>query len=83
MVVETAAFNKAQLAEYCCSKGPYPEQVKAWRETAIASQDEAKQANVQEQHRAKGYRKQIKKLERQITPKNSALTEAAALLRIA
>ena len=80
VVVETAALNEAQLAEYCRSKGLYPEQVKAWRETAIASQDEARQASAQEQHQAKGYRKQIKQLEREITGKNSALAEAAALL---
>ena len=80
VVVETAALNEAQLAEYCRSKGLYPEQVKAWRETAIASQDEARQASAQEHHQAKGYRKQIKQLEREITRKNSALAEAAALL---
>ena len=54
VVVETAALNEAQLAEYCRSKGLYPEQVKAWRETAIASQDEARQALAQGQHQAKG-----------------------------
>ena len=80
VVVETAALNEAQLAEYCRSKGLYPEQVKAWRETAIASQNEARQVNAQEHHQAKGYRKQIKQLEREITRKNSALAEAAALL---
>ena len=80
VVVETAALNEAQLAEYCRSKGLYPEQVKAWRETAIASQDEARQVNAQEHHQAKGYRKQIKQLEREISRKNSALAEAAALL---
>ena len=80
VVVETAALNEAQLAKYCRSKGLYAEQVKVWRETAIASQDEARQASAQEQHQAKGYRKQIKQLEREITRKNSALAEAAALL---
>ena len=80
VVVETVALNEVDLAEYCRSKGLYPEQVKAWRETAIASQDEARQASAQEHHQAKGYHKQIKQLEREITRKNSALAEAAALL---
>lgn len=80
VVVETAALNEVELAQYCRSKGLYPEQVKAWRDTAIASQDEARQVSSQEQHQAKGYRKQIKQLEREITRKNSALAEAAALL---
>ena len=80
MVVETAAFNETELAEYCRSKRLYTEQVKAWRESAIASQSEARQASAQKHHQAKGYCKQIKQLEREITRKNSALAEAAALL---
>ena len=30
-VLESAAMNEAELAEYCRSKGLYPEQVRAWR----------------------------------------------------
>jgi hypothetical protein len=30
-VLETAALNEAQLAEYCRKRGLYPEQVKGWR----------------------------------------------------
>lgn len=34
MVVETAGFNEAELAEHCRRAGLYPEQIKAWREAA-------------------------------------------------
>lgn len=34
VVVDTAAFNEAELAEYCRKKGLYPEQIKAWRAAA-------------------------------------------------
>ncbi len=38
IVVETASFNEAELAEHCRTKGLYPDQVKAWRQTwALAS----------------------------------------------
>ena len=80
VVVETAAFNETELSEYCRSKGLYPEQVKAWRDAAIAVQDEHRNAASDRDHLARGYRKQIKQLEREIARKNSALAEAAALL---
>ena len=30
-VLETAAMNEADLAEYCRKRGVYPAQIKAWR----------------------------------------------------
>ena len=80
VVVETAAFNETELAEYCRGKGLYPEQVKAWRDAAIAGQDEHRNAASDKDQLARGYRKQIKQLEREVARKNSALAEAAALL---
>ncbi len=32
VVLETAALNETQLAEYCRKKGLYPQQVSDWRE---------------------------------------------------
>ena len=80
VVVETAALSETELAEYCRSKGLYPEQVKAWREAAISAQAESQQAAADKQQLARDYRKQIKKLEREIARKDKALAEAAALL---
>lgn len=80
VVVETAALPETELAEYCRGKGLYPEQVKAWREAAISAQNESQQATADKQQLARDYRKQIKKLEREIARKDKALAEAAALL---
>jgi transposase len=80
VVVETAAFTETELAEYCRSKGLYPDQVKAWRDTAIASQDESQQATAASQQQGRDYRKQIKRLETDLARKEKALAEAAALL---
>jgi len=33
IVLEDAALNEAELAEYCRQKGPYVEQIAAWRKT--------------------------------------------------
>jgi transposase-like protein len=80
VVVETAALSETELAEYCRGKGLYPEQVKSWREAAISSQDSSAQAAADKQEQARDYRKQIKRLEREIARKDKALAEAAALL---
>ena len=80
IIVETAALNESGLAQYCRSKGLYPEQVKAWRETAIDSQDTAQKQAEQGRETRREDKKQIKKLEREILRKDRALAEAAALL---
>ena len=36
VVIETAALNEEELAEYCRRKGLYVEQIARWREGAIA-----------------------------------------------
>jgi hypothetical protein len=38
-VVETAALNETELAEYCRSCGLYPEQVRAWRSACEQAND--------------------------------------------
>jgi len=80
VVVETAGLNEAELAEYCRSKGLYPEQIERWKEAAIlgnARQDQldraARKAVQQERNRSKY-------LERELQRKDKALAETAALL---
>jgi len=80
VVVETAALTETELAQYCRSKGLYPEQIKAWRDAAIESQDSSQQAAAVQQQHGRDYRKQIQRLEREIQRKDKALAEAAALL---
>lgn len=80
VVVETATLSETQLAEYCRSKGLYPEQVKAWRDVAIDAQDASQQTAAANQQQGREYRKKIKGLERELSRKDKALAEAAALL---
>jgi transposase-like protein len=80
VVVETAALSETELAEYCRGKGLYPQQIKAWRDAAIEAQDISQQAAAAKEQQGRGYRKQIKRLEREVARKDKALAEAAALL---
>lgn len=82
MVVETTAFNEAELAEYCRKTGVYPEQIKAWREAA----EQATAGNLvpakQLREAKKADHKRIKELERELRRKEKALAETAALLTL-
>jgi transposase-like protein len=80
VVVETASLTETALAEYCRSKGLFPDQVKAWRDADIAAQDDSVQASAEVQLQGRDYRKRIKTLESELARKNKALAEAAALL---
>lgn len=80
MVVETAAFNEAELAEYCRKQGLYPEQIKAWRDACeqataghLVPMKQLRDAKTADQ-------KRIKELERELRRKDKALAETAALL---
>lgn len=82
IVVESAAFNEAELAEYCRKQGLYPEQVKRWRAQAeqamasgVVSAKELREAVAAEKKRNKA-------LERELRRKEKALAETAALLTL-
>ena len=80
IVLEAAALNEAELAEYCRKKGLYVEQLEAWRKACLqANADSAAQARAQREQTKKD-RKQIRKLEKELHRKEKALAEAAALL---
>lgn len=80
IVVETLAFNEAELAEYCRKKGLYVEQIRAWR--AACEKANAGTAELTQQIRAAKAtdQKRIKELERELHRKEKALAETAALL---
>ena len=80
VVLETIALSEVELAEYCRSKGLYPEQVSAWREAAIQSQATVEQVQVDKRKLEREYVKKIKQLEGDVRRKDKALAEAAALL---
>ena len=77
MVVETAALSETERGEYCRKRGLYPEQLEAWRRTC--EQANASQAAPRPKHDTADQRR-IRELERELSRKEKALAEAAALL---
>jgi transposase len=82
VVVETAAMNEAELAEYCRKKGLFAEQVAAWKENCLqgnTSADQLSRAARKEVQRAHNENKQLR---RELRRKEKALAETAALLAL-
>lgn len=80
VVIETAALNEMEIAEYCRKKGLYPEQVGRWREAAILGNARADQLDQAAKKVVQQERKKNKLLERELRRKDKALAETAALL---
>jgi len=79
-VLETAALNEAERAEYCRKRGLYPQQIAAWRATCEQAND-WEQARVRRTRAEEAQqRKRIRALERELKHKEKALAETAALL---
>lgn len=81
-VLETAAMNAEQIAEYCRGRGLYPEQIVLWRQDCEQAADLSQQERRQEALDTKAQRQRIRELERDLRRKNAALAEAAALLTL-
>ena len=81
-VLETAAMNGADMAEYCRRRGVYPEQIAAWRQDCEQAASLSQQERRQEALEAKTQRERIRELERDLRRKNAALAETAALLTL-
>jgi len=79
-VLETAAMNEADLAAYCRKRGLFPEQIKAWRAACEQANDWDRTSMAKMCHATKEERKRIKDLERELSRKDRALAETAALL---
>ena len=82
MVVETAALNEAELAEYCRKKGIYPDQLKAWRAACEQATANGVVSAKQLREAKSADQKRIKELERELRRKEKALAETAALLTL-
>ena len=80
VVIETAALNEQELAEYCRKKGLYVEQVTRWRESAVAGAETQRPLSAAERRELQQERKKTRKLEKELRRKEKALAEAAALL---
>ncbi|CAK0775889.1 putative IS3 family mobile element-associated protein [Gammaproteobacteria bacterium] len=79
-VVETAAMNEEELSEYCRKRGLYPEQMKGWRIACEQATDRERESSSRLNEVIREERKRNKELERELTRKEKALAEAAALL---
>lgn len=80
VVMETAGLNELQLSEYCRKRGLYPELIAEWRETCVRANDQADKHDALLLEQNKQQQKRIKELEKELTRKDKALAEAAALL---
>ena len=75
-------MNAQEVAEYCRSRGLYPEQLQMWRHdceqaAGLASQDRRREAQELKDHKAR-----VRELERELRRKEAALAETAALLTL-
>ena len=80
VVIETAALNEEELAEYCRQKGLYVEQIVRWREAAAAGAETQRPLSRAERHELQQERKKSRKLAKELRRKEKALAETAALL---
>jgi transposase-like protein len=79
-VIESAALNEAEFSEYCRKKGLYPEQLEHWRRACETANDWDREHNLRLKAEQKADRQRIRQLERELTRKEKALAEAAALI---
>lgn len=80
IIVETFPLNTAETSEYCRKKGIYPEQLHQWRNAAVAGQSKSLSQKEREELRALKIR--CKQLEKDLSRKEKALAEAAALMML-
>ena len=78
ILLETMALNEVERGEYCRRKGLYPEQIEAWKKTALeglsSPSERASRGTVSQQA------KTIRHLKSELRRKEKALAEAATLL---
>lgn len=80
VVLETAALNAAELSEYCRRKGLFAEQITDWRAACMSANASVAQRTRAQQAQSKEDKKRIRQLEKDLSRKEKALAEAAALL---
>jgi transposase-like protein len=78
MVVETLGLAESELAEYCRRKGIFVEQILQWRSACMQANSTAPDRNAATALAEE--RRRSRQLEKELTRKERALAEAAALL---
>ena len=79
-VLESAALNEADLAEYCRKRGLFPAQIAAWRSACEQANDWDRSSMARISQATREDKKRVKDLERDLARKDRALAETAALL---
>jgi transposase len=80
ILFEVRGMNQHQLAEYCRQKGLFIEQIKRWREGAIAANENRDRMSRVERQAMAEMRKRLRETEKELERKTEALAETAALL---
>jgi transposase len=80
VVLESAALNEAELAEYCRKKGLFSEQISAWKQACMGANATAAEQAKAFKEQSKKDKQRIKGLETDLRRKEKALAETAALL---
>ena len=81
IVLETATLSENELAEYCRRKGIYVEEINSWKDQCLnANTSSRKEDSVELKNNLKEEQKKNKELQRELTRKEKALAETAALL---
>ena len=79
-MLETAALNEADMAEYCRKRGLFPAQITAWRVACEQANDWDRASTARLGKATKEEKRRVKDLERELARKDRALAETAALL---
>lgn len=80
VVIETSSFTENELSEYCRKKGIYLEEIIAWKEQCLNANATIKVDPKELKENLKIEQQKNKELQRELTRKEKALAETAALL---
>ncbi|VEA96139.1 Uncharacterised protein [Salmonella enterica subsp. houtenae] len=82
VVLETVFLFEMELADYCRRQGLFVEQVKEWRVISIKAHEMKLTKNRRADKELRDIRSRLRELEKELTRKDKALAEAAALLML-
>ena len=70
IIIDTARLNETELAEYCRSKGLYPEQIAQWKTQTLTGFSTSEQQTSLNRKQQQADQKQIKQLKQEIKRKD-------------
>lgn len=82
VALETATLSEMELADYCRRMGLSVEQVKDWRAISIQAHEVKLAENLRADKTLREAKSKVRELEKELTRKDKALAEAAALLML-